>query len=47
MAERVNKISFALKSIPIYKGDSNLLRRFQYKSNFISSVNTVQELFET
>lgn len=41
MTERLQKISFALKSIPEYNGDCNKL------SNFVSSVNTVQNLLNT
>lgn len=41
MAERTNKINFALKSVPEYNGDTNKL------SNFINSVTTIQNLFAT
>lgn len=41
MADRLQKINFALNSIPNYNGDPNKL------SNFISAVNTVYNLFAT
>lgn len=41
MADRTQKINFALQSIPVYNGDPNKL------SNFINSVNTIQNLFGT
>lgn len=41
MADRTQKINFALNAVPIYNGDPNKL------SNFITAVNTIQNLLST